>query len=79
MWRRKQFYETYFANEKLATLLRELSWSYNIQIMPCKTDKEREFYLTLYVKNRYTCPKSSVVENLWWNSTTSIKSLCNKF
>ena len=54
IWRMKQFYETYSSNEKLATLLRELSWSHNLQIMPCATDEEREFYLTLSVKNRYS-------------------------
>jgi len=50
----RQFYETYCANEKLATLLRELSWSHNLQIMTCKTDEEREFYLTLSINNHYT-------------------------
>ena len=54
IWRMKQFYETYCGNEKLATLLRELTWSHNIQIMSCKTDEEREFYLTLSVRNRYS-------------------------
>ena len=52
--RMKQFFETYRGNEKLATLLRELSWSHNLQIMLCKTDEEREFYLTLSVKNHYS-------------------------
>jgi len=41
-------------NEKLATLLRELTWSHNLLIMPCKTEEEREFYLTLSIKNRYS-------------------------
>jgi len=54
IWRMKQFYETYRGNEKLATPLRELTWSHNLQIMSCKTDEEREFYLTLSVKNRYS-------------------------
>jgi predicted nuclease of restriction endonuclease-like (RecB) superfamily len=54
IWRMKQFYETYCQNEKLATLLRELTWSHNLQIMSCKTDEEREFYLTLSVKNHYS-------------------------
>ena len=30
LWRMKQFYETYKDDEKLSTLLRELSWSQNI-------------------------------------------------
>jgi len=54
IWRMKQFYETYRGNEKLATVLRELSWSHNLQIMVCKTDEEREFYITLSVRNRYS-------------------------
>ncbi len=54
IWRMKQFYETYCANEKLATLSRELTWSHNLQIMSCKTDEEREFYLTLSIRNRYS-------------------------
>lgn len=54
IWRMKQFYETYQGNEKLATLLRELTWSHNLQIMTCGTEEEREFYLTLSVKNRYS-------------------------
>jgi len=35
-------------------MLRELSWSHNLQIMSCTTDEERKFYLSLSVKNRYT-------------------------
>ena len=54
IWRMKQFYETYAGNEKLSTLLREIPWSHNLQIMSCKTDEEREFYLTLSINNRYS-------------------------
>jgi predicted nuclease of restriction endonuclease-like (RecB) superfamily len=40
------FYETYAQNEKLAPLVREISWSKNIVIMEgCKDKLEREFYL----------------------------------
>ena len=54
IWRMKQFYETYRGNEKLSALLREISWTNNLQILSSKTDEEREFYLTLSVKNRYS-------------------------
>jgi len=55
IWRMKQFYEIYAENEKLSTLLREISWSNNLQIMmAAKTDEEREFYLLLTKKNSYT-------------------------
>jgi len=54
IWRMKQFYETYCENEKLSTMLRELSWSHNLQILSCKSDDEREFYLKLSINYRYT-------------------------
>ena len=54
IWRMKQFFETYDGNEKLSALLRELSWTNNTLIMICKTEEEREFYLKLAVKNRYS-------------------------
>jgi predicted nuclease of restriction endonuclease-like (RecB) superfamily len=55
IWRMRQFYETYRDNEKLATLLREVSWSNNILIMSrAKTDEAREFYLILSQRNRYS-------------------------
>jgi len=55
IWRMKQFYETYQGNEKLATLLREITWSNNLTIMTrTKTDEEREFYLALAAKNKYS-------------------------
>jgi predicted nuclease of restriction endonuclease-like (RecB) superfamily len=54
IWRMKQFYETYRDNVKLAPLVRELSWTHNLQIMSCKKDEEREFYLTLTIENHYS-------------------------
>jgi len=55
IWRMKQFYETYKDNEKLATLLREISWSNNLSIMArAKTDEAREFYLLLTQKNNFS-------------------------
>lgn len=55
IWRMKQFYETYCANEKLSALLREISWTNNLAIMSrTKTDEAREFYLLLCQKNQYS-------------------------
>ena len=54
IWRMKQFYETYHGDEKLSALLREISWTNNLQIMSGKTNEEREFYLTLAIRNRYS-------------------------
>ena len=55
LWRITQFYETYRGQPILATLLRELSWSHNLAIMSrCKRDEEREFYLRLAHRERWT-------------------------
>jgi len=46
LWRMRKFYLTYSSNEKLAPMVREISWSHNIIVMEkCKDDLEREFYL----------------------------------
>lgn len=55
LWRMKQFYEAYKDTPKLSTLLRELPWSHNLAIFSrCKTDEEREFYLTLTIQEKYS-------------------------
>lgn len=54
LWRMRQFFETYAGDEKLATLLRELPWSSHLHILgKCKSKEEREFYLTLTVRERW--------------------------
>ena len=51
----KQFYETYKDNEKLAPLVRELSWTNNLIIIAgTKTEEERTFYIELSIKERLT-------------------------
>jgi predicted nuclease of restriction endonuclease-like (RecB) superfamily len=46
LWRTKQFYEAYANDEKLAPLVREVSWTKNLVILErCKQTDEREFYL----------------------------------
>jgi predicted nuclease of restriction endonuclease-like (RecB) superfamily len=53
LWRMKQFYETYRDDEKLSTLLAEISWSHNVAIVSrCKMVEEREFYIRLSIKER---------------------------
>lgn len=55
LWRMKQFYEVYSPFPKLSTLLRELSWSNNLHILTkTKSIEEKEFYLNLAVKERYS-------------------------
>jgi predicted nuclease of restriction endonuclease-like (RecB) superfamily len=55
LFRMRQFYETYKGNEKVATLLRQLPWSHNLAILSrCKREEEREFYLRIAGKERWT-------------------------
>jgi predicted nuclease of restriction endonuclease-like (RecB) superfamily len=55
LWRMRQFFETYQDEPKLATLVRELSWSHNLAIMSrCKRGEEREFYVRLAGRERWT-------------------------
>lgn len=55
LWRMKQFYETYKNTPKLSSLLREISWTHNLTIFSrCKTAEEREFYIQLTRKERYS-------------------------
>jgi predicted nuclease of restriction endonuclease-like (RecB) superfamily len=55
LWRMKQFYSAYKNSPKLSTVLREISWSHNLAIISgCKTQEEREFYLKLVIKERYS-------------------------
>lgn len=55
LWRMKQFYEVYLAFPKLSSLLRELTWTNNIIILSkTKSIEEKEFYLNLALKEKYT-------------------------
>ncbi len=55
LWRMKQFYETYFLNEKLSPLVREISWTNNLLILSKTKDlSEKEFYLRLSIKENYS-------------------------
>ncbi len=55
LWRMKQFYEAYRKYPKLSTLLRELGWSSHLHILSkSKTIEEKEFYICLAVKERYS-------------------------
>jgi len=78
IWRMKQFYETYKDNEKLSTLLREISWSNNLEIMSrCDTNEKREFYLLLSAKNRYSFRELERQIDTMLYETTMISSVKN--
>jgi predicted nuclease of restriction endonuclease-like (RecB) superfamily len=55
LWRMKQFYETYVNVPKLATLLRELSWSKHLLLLSnCKSEEEKEFYLLSAIRGHWS-------------------------
>ena len=55
IWRMKQFYETYKDHQKLSTVLTEIEWSNHLHILSkTKTIEEKEFYLTLLARHRYS-------------------------
>lgn len=55
LYRMKQFYEIYAGNENVSPLLTQLSWTNHLLIMSgCKSDEEREFYMKLAAKERYS-------------------------
>jgi predicted nuclease of restriction endonuclease-like (RecB) superfamily len=55
LWRMKNFYQQYSNNQKLAPLVREISWVKNVIIMEkCKDDSEREFYIRMTKKFGWT-------------------------
>lgn len=55
LYRMKQFYEIYAGNEKVSPLVTQLSWTNHLLIMSgSKSDEEREFYMRLAIKERYS-------------------------
>ena len=55
LYRMKQFYEMYKDDQKVSTLLTQLSWSNHLKIMSgSKSKEEREFYINLAIKENLT-------------------------
>ena len=55
IWRMKQFYETYHENKKLSPVVSQLTWTNHLLILAAsKSDEEREFYINLCIKEKYS-------------------------
>ena len=55
LYRMKQFYEIYEGNEIVSPLVTQLSWTNHLLLISkCKTNDEREFYMKLAIKERYS-------------------------
>ena len=55
LFRMRQFYETYRDDEKVSPLVRQLPWTHNLIIFSqSKTPEEREFYLKMAIRERWS-------------------------
>lgn len=55
LFRMRQFYEAYRDDEKVAPLVRQLSWSHHLVVMgQSKGPREREFYLRLAIQEHWS-------------------------
>lgn len=55
LYRMCQFYETYRNNKFVSALLTQINWSNHLLILSkSKSDEERQFYLQLSIKEKYT-------------------------
>lgn len=55
LFRMRQFYEIYRGDEKASPLVRQLSWTHNLIILSqSKREEEREFYLRLAIKEKWS-------------------------
>lgn len=55
LFRMRQFYETYHAQEKVAPLVRQLPWTHNLIILGrSKRPEEREFYLKMAAQKKWS-------------------------
>lgn len=55
LYRMLQFYETYCNNQFVSALLTQINWSNHLLILSkTKSDEERQFYLHLSIKEKYT-------------------------
>jgi len=55
LYRMKQFYETYRDNQKVSSLRTQISWTHHRLILSkTKSIEEKEFYINLAIKERYS-------------------------
>lgn len=85
LYRMKQFYEIYAEDEKVSTMLTQLSWSNHLKIMSsCKSREERFFYIKLCIKEKYTARElarqidSCYYERYMLTNTQKIPALTNR-
>ncbi len=75
LYRMHQFYKTYPKNKFVSALLTQINWTNHLLILSkTKTKKEREFYLSLAVKEKYTTRElERQIDNGYYERTTLSK------
>jgi predicted nuclease of restriction endonuclease-like (RecB) superfamily len=75
IWRMRDFYLSYYQNEKLTPLVAEIGWSHNLVIMEkCKDDLQREFYIRM--TRRFGWSKNVLIHQI--ENQTYEKTLLNQ-
>jgi predicted nuclease of restriction endonuclease-like (RecB) superfamily len=55
LFRMRKFYETYYEDEKVSPLVRQLPWTHNLIILnQSKRPEEREFYMRLVIQEKWS-------------------------
>jgi predicted nuclease of restriction endonuclease-like (RecB) superfamily len=55
IWRMRDLYLSYHENQKLTSLMAEISWTHHLHLLEkCKDSLEREFYIRMSRKNGWT-------------------------
>ena len=75
IWRMREFFLTYWENEKLSPMVAEIGWTHNLIILEqCKDDLKREFYIRMTRKFGWT--KTVLIHHI--ENQTYEKTLLNQ-
>ena len=75
IWRMREFFLTYWENEKLSPMVAEIGWTHNLIILEqCKDDLKREFYIRMTRKFGWT--KNVLIHHI--ENQTYEKTLLNQ-
>ena len=78
IWYMKQFYEAYYADEKLQRVVAEIPWGQNIEIFTKITaPQERLFYIKMCTERAWTRP--TLIQNIKTNLYQNFKKNQNNF
>jgi predicted nuclease of restriction endonuclease-like (RecB) superfamily len=82
LFRMRQFYDAYWADEKVSPLVRQLPWTHNLIILSqSRRPEEREFYLRMAFREKWSKREleRQFKAGLFERSITQPANLCNRF